>query len=321
MIFEIKLNIKEYATIRVYTSSEKIKDKLIDEKSSIRRTIPITNATSSSVEESSICYFDSIIITDINKKQMHYDKDYNVSILNISENEIRFPDLIYISLAMFSNVLSRQQKYLLHSSSLLHPSNTGFVLVGDANAGKTSLAYELMSKHNCKLISNDHSVIGFENGKAMILGGTKEIQMRLGAIELYFPELYEQINMESDDKWNKKIIVNDYVNQDLILSNASDNAELTNVFSISTSKSGKSFLRKKDDVDQFLFLYESMSKIIKGTYNYITGFDYPMPSMETEKNLLELSDLCKIITKQCDVCEAKGSIDELANVLVKKHGK
>lgn len=321
MIFEIQLKTKDYATLRVYTTSEKIKEKLNDKKSSIRRTIPITDVSYSKINKNDICYYDSIIISDSDNKQMVYDKDYNVTILNVSENEIRFPDLIYISLAMFSNILAREKKYLLHSSSLVNSSNKGFVLVGDANAGKTSLAYELMSEHDCKLISNDHSIIGIENGKAMILGGTKEIQMRLGAIELYFPELYNKINIEAEDKWNKKIIVNDFVDQRLILPNDEDKAELTNVFSISTLKSGKSFLRKKDNIDEFLFLYESMSKIVKGTYNYITGFDYPMPSMENKENLIELSDLCKIITEQCDVCEAKGPIDELAKILVKKHGK
>ena len=56
---------------------------------------------------------------------------------------------------MFSKILARQHKYLLHSSSLVHPSNNGFVLVGEANAGKTSLGFELMTNHNCKLISNE----------------------------------------------------------------------------------------------------------------------------------------------------------------------
>ena len=32
-----------------------------------------------------------------------------------------------------------------------------------------------------------------EDGVPKILGGTKEIQMRLGAVELYFPELYKKI--------------------------------------------------------------------------------------------------------------------------------
>ena len=45
MIYEIKLNIKNYATLNIYTTSENIKNKLVDVKSPIKRTIPVTNAS------------------------------------------------------------------------------------------------------------------------------------------------------------------------------------------------------------------------------------------------------------------------------------
>lgn len=321
MIYEIKLNIKKYATLNIYTTSEKIKDKLIDIRSSIKRTIPVTDTSWKIIDKKDICFCDAIIINESSSKTMNYDTQNNVAILNIMNDDIRFPDLVYISLSMFSKILARQQKYLLHSSSLVHPSNNGFVLVGEANAGKTSLGFELMTNHNCKLISNDHSVIGIEDGIPKILGGTKEIQMRLGAVELYFPELYKNINIECDDKWNKKIVVNDIVDSSLILNDKNDNAVLSDVFSINTSNLGNTFIRRKDKIDQFLYLYESMSRIIKGTYNYITGFDYPMPSMEDEKILYELSNLCKMIVENANVYDSKGTVKELARELVKKYEK
>ena len=319
MFYEITLKIKDYATLKIYTTSKELKDKLVDTKSSIKRTIPITQSTYSMVNQCNITYLDSIIINNNSDKKMYYDKDYNVSMLYVNENDIRFPDLVYISLSMFSKILARQQKYLLHSSSLIHPSNNSFVLVGEANAGKTSLGYELMSKHHCKLISNDHTLIGIEEGQPKILGGTKEIQMRLGAIELYFPELYHKINTNSEDKWNQKIVINNLIDSDLILDSLNDKAVLSDVFSINTAGLCASFIRQKDKIDEFLFLYESMSRIIKGSYNYITGFDYPMPSTEDEKTLHELSDLCKVIVEQCKVSEAKGSIKGLAKELVRRY--
>lgn len=319
MIYEIKLNIKKYATLNIYTTSEKLKNKLIDIKSSIKRTIPITDVTWKLVNKDSINFYDSIIINESCNKSMNYDKECNTAILNVENDAIRFPDLVYISLSMFSKILARQQKYLLHSSSLVHPSNNGFVLVGEANAGKTSLGFELMTEHNCKLISNDHSIIGVEDGVPKILGGTKEIQMRLGAVELYFPELYKKIDLECEDKWNKKLVVNDIVDSSLILNSTNDKAVLSDVFSINTSNSGNTFIREKDSIDQFLYLYESMSRIIKGTYNYITGFDFPMPSVEEEKTLYELSDLCKTIVEKSNVYDSKGTVKGLARELVRKY--
>ena len=321
MIYGIKLNIKKYATLNIYTTSEKLKDKLIDIKSSIKRTIPITDASWESVDKNSINFYDAIIINESCNRNMTYDKENNLAILNIENDAIRFPDLVYISLSMFSKILARQQKYLLHSSSLVHPSNNGFVLVGEANAGKTSLGFELMTEHNCKLISNDHSIIGVEDGIPKILGGTKEIQMRLGAIELYFPELYKNIDIECEDKWNKKLVVNDIVDTSLILNNTNDEAVLSDVFSINTSNSGNTFIREKDNIDQFLYLYESMSRIIKGTYNYITGFDFPMPSVEDEKTLYELRNLCKTIVENANVYDSKGTVKGLAKELVRKYEK
>lgn len=321
MIYEIKLNIKKYATLNIYTTSEKLKNKLVDIKSSIKRTIPITDTSWKIVDKNSINFYDSIIINESYNKSMTYDKENNIAILNVENDAIRFSDLVYISLSMFSKILARQQKYLLHSSSLIHPSNNGFVLVGEANVGKTSLGFELMAEHNCKLISNDHSIIGVEDGIPKILGGTKEIQMRLGAIELYFPELYKSINIECEDKWNKKLVVNDIVDSSLILNSTNDKAVLSDVFSINTSNSGNTFIRKKDSIDQFLYLYESMSRIIKGTYNYITGFNFPMPSVEDEKTLYELSNLCKTIVEKSDVYYSKGTVKGLAKELVRKYEK
>ncbi len=318
MRYEIKLDIKDYATLKFYTESEKIKSRLINPQSSIRRTIPITDASFLEVDQNDICYYDSIIITNSDNKNMFYDKTNNTAILNVNENELRFPDLIYVSLAMFSKILARKEKYLLHSSSVVNSDNEGIVLVGDANSGKTSLAYELMSKHDCKLISNDHSIIGIEDGKPKILGGTKEIQMRLGAIELYFPELYQKINVQSDDKWNERLVVNDFVDPKLILENDQDKTNLRSVFSINTANSSESFLKAKENTDQFLFLYDNMSRIIKGSYHYIVGLDYPMPSMEDAKMLRQLSSVCKVITSQCDVNEVKGSVKDVAKMLVNK---
>ena len=94
----------------------------------------------------------------------------------------------------------------------------------------------------------------------------------------------------------------------MILNNTNDEAVLSDVISINTSNSGNTFIREKESIDQFLYLYESMSRIIKGSYNYITGFDYPMPSVEDEKTLYELSNLCKTIVEKSNVYDSRGTV-------------
>ena len=108
MIYEVKLNIKKYATLNIYTTSENIKNKLIDIKSSIKRTIPVTDASWKIVDKKDICFYDAIIINESSSKSMNYDIQNNVALLNIINDDIRFPDLVYIALSMFSKVLARQ---------------------------------------------------------------------------------------------------------------------------------------------------------------------------------------------------------------------
>lgn len=320
-MFKIDVSIKDYATISVYTDFKSIKDKFLLPNCSIKRTIPITKISCHEINNNEINYLNAIVINSSDNKSMYYDKKYNVSVLIVNEESIRFPDLVYIMLSMFSNILQEQNKYLLHSSALQYNEKNAFALVGDANAGKTSLAYELIDKHGCKLISNDHSIIGLEEGKLKIFGGTKEIQMRLGAIEMYFPDLYKKINIEDENKWNRKIIVNDYIDEELVVSEDTDELDLTCIYSINTSNSGNSFIRQKEYVDELLFMYESLSRIIKGTYNLITGFNYAMPSMETKENLQKLANNCSVMLNSCDVFEGKGTVKDLAKLLVKRYEK
>ena len=68
-MYEIKLSIKNYATLTIYTSSNVIKSKLYG---SIKRTIPITDI--SCRETNNFIYNDAIFINTFGKKSMNYDK-------------------------------------------------------------------------------------------------------------------------------------------------------------------------------------------------------------------------------------------------------
>ena len=150
MIYEIKLKIKDYAELSIYTNSEKLKSKLTEANSSIMRTIPITSVTSSLVPVSNVNYSDAIIINDGDKKSMHYDKEYNVSILTANENEIRFPDIVYIALSMFSKILARNEKYLLHSSSVV--ASTITLITGSVPDSLTNIRPSLPSRFSTSFI-------------------------------------------------------------------------------------------------------------------------------------------------------------------------
>ena len=322
-MYKIELKIKELAQVNVYTNFKTLEERFRNNPASINRTIPITKIEI--IEENLIeNQKDTVYVIEDNNKHLEYNKENNNAFLYINEEKLNFPDLMYVILTMFSNKLQQKDKYLIHSSALKNQDNKSVILVGNANAGKTSLAYELISKHNFKLISNDHTVIGIENDQPKIYTGTKEIQMRAGAIQLYFPELFRKLvdlKKISQDKdiWSQKIIVNDIIEKDKILLPNEDESILTDIYSIDTYKEGSTFISKKDYIDRILFIYDNLSRLIKGTYNFIPGFNYPMPSLENSDSLERLTKTCQKITEQCDVYEGKGTVEEFAKTLVKNY--
>ena len=320
---EIRYDIKDYASLNVYTDSENIMKAINSFENSIKRTIPVTDISCTKIKNDNIKFENSIFITESKNKKMFYDKETNLCFLNVDSNELRGADLIYISLVMFSKILGSKKKFLLHSSSVVDSNNNGFVFVGSSNAGKTSMAYEMTRDYNCKLISNDHTVVGMKGETPTIFGGTKPVQMRLGAVELYFPELYEKVKVDCDNKWEKKIIVNDAIENGSILSSTNDVVPIKDIYSISAMNQDNCYIETKETIDQFLFLYDNLSRPIKGTYNYIVGFDYPMPSIEDDRILTNLSDFCKKVSESndCNVHNAKGSLFELSKKMVKKYEK
>jgi len=262
---------------------------------------------------------DSIIIFDSTLHNLEYDKNNNTSCVYSKEEKIRIPDITYIALIMFSKILQEKDKYLIHSSVVKYNYNDALMIVGDANAGKTSMAFKLIKDYNCKLISNDHAIIGLEDNKIKVYAGTKEIQMRLGALKMYFPDLCKKINDNSENIWERKLVVNDYVDNSYFTTTEEDYSTLTDIFNISVYKNGDTFLRRKEDIDQLLFLYNNLSRHIKGTYNLIAGFNYPMPSIETQESLRNLADNCKIMSENCNIYEGKGTLDELSKTMIKKY--
>ena len=75
--------------------------------------------------------------------------------------------------------------YFVQSSVVKYDDTHSIMLLGDPNSGKTSMAYSLMKNYGYSLISNDNVLI---NSNKTICG-TKDVQMRYGAIKLFFPEI------------------------------------------------------------------------------------------------------------------------------------
>ena len=313
-MYKIEFQIKNFSSINVYTNIKEIKDLIISGNNGILKTIPITNYEISSIRDSDIEEKDSLIIKEQNFNKLVYDKELNCAKMSVA-SDIRLFDITYILLEMFENSLTRKRKYLIHSSALKYDNDKSILLLGDANAGKSSLAYSLMKDYGMKLISNDHTLVGFEDKQLRTYAGTKLLEMRNGVILEKFPNLLERVEIKNDDNmWKNKIIINDYIDRNLISTN--DNAHITDVFQISLTNGGDAFLQTKDYYDQRLILYQRICDELKGNYNLILGFDYPMPSLESFELLNEINNSIKGSLSSTNVHVASGPIKQLTKKMV-----
>lgn len=315
-MYKINFRVHNYASINIYTDFDYALKLILNESHKILKTIPITNCEVSSISINDIDYNNALFIKKNNIKMLSYDKNKNVTLMNIDEN-IRLFDITYILLEMFENSLSKNNKYLVHSSSLKYSNDKSILLLGDANAGKSSLAYSLMQDYNMKLISNDHTLVGFENDKLCAYAGTKLLEMRNGVILEKFPRLLSKIDIKKDENmWKRKTIINKYIDNSLISNN--DFSHITDVFQISLTNGGDSFIQTKDNYDQRLILYQRICDELKGNYNLILGFDYPMPSLESFEILNYINNSIKVALNETQVHIASGPVKELTRIMVKK---
>ena len=314
---QIKLNIYDYSTISIYTDLSEVVNQFEKGMVKIAKTIPISDMKIYEFSNEINNIKNSMIILKGNNNNINFDIYNNTMIVSIKDDKIRIVDYIYMLLEMFANDLLNEKKYLIHSSSLKYDDDKSILLVGDGNSGKSTLAYNLMLNYDMKLISNDHTLIGKEDEFLTTFSGTKPLELRYGVIDKYFPSFSHLIEgCSSEDYWNKKVIINDYINQSMIASD--DKTIVTDIYQVDLCENGSCFLKTKDNIDQRLFLYEHLSKQLKGTYNLITGFDYPMPSVENKNNLKILNEEIKDYLNNTEVHICKGSLDELSKVMVRK---
>lgn len=313
----IKLSILNYSTICIYSDNLSVIGEFEKSKLKIMKTLPVTSVMIEDCPETGNNLENAMLIVQGFENAISFHTDKNLAIVTIRSDQIRILDFIYILLEMFVNDLSNKSKYLLHSSALQYDDGKSILLVGSANAGKSTLAYHLITRYNMKLISNDHTLIGQEESLLKTFTGTKPLELRCGVIDRYFPELRPLIqDIKEEEWWDKKTIVDDYMDKTSIASDCP--TVVSDIFQIDLCENGSCFLKTRNSIDQRLFLYEQLSKQLKGTYNLITGFNYPMPSIETADKLKELNDQITCYLQNVQVHMGKGTLTELSKQMVKK---
>lgn len=140
----ISFNIYDYSIISIYTDLNEVASEFVKNKYKLMKTIPITDMKIDEFEKDLINNNNSMYILQGQDNTINFDVDSNSIFVTVKGNKIRILDYIYMLLEMFANDLANTNKYLLHSSALKYDDNKSILLVGDANSGKSTLAYNLM---------------------------------------------------------------------------------------------------------------------------------------------------------------------------------
>jgi len=313
------LNLGNFSSIAVYTDIDSISRKLFTSPESLTKTIPVSIDCVGEVSE--ILEDENYItVLSFDKKMIDVDKAQNIAHLFSPKDKFFFPDLIYLAIGMFANDLQKDGYYFVQSSVVKYDDEHSMMFIGDPNAGKTTLAFSLMKENGYKLISNDNVLVNVEDGQLKTHLGTKKVQMRYGGIKLYFPEILPFVKVDEEDKdrndWDIKLYIDDY-----LINNGygyADQSIVTDIYNISTFKSGDTFIRSRERIDEVLLMYEHLTKQIRSNRYALTGFDFPLPSFEDEKYLKKRYRDAEIICDNTNIFDARGTIDELSRRLVKK---
>lgn len=314
--FVIKIN--DLSKISLYTDIKSIIAKLLNDISSLTKTVPAEVEYCGEAHEISENE-NYITILSFNKKMIDVNKEKNIANLFSPQDNFFFPDFIYLLIGMFANDLQKKDYYFVQSSVVKYDDEHSIMLLGDPNAGKTTMAYSLMKNYGYSLISNDNVLVHMSDGNLKTCCGTKSVQMRYGGIKLYFPEILPYVKLEDEDKnrneWDIKVYIDEYLkNQGF---HFSDDSIVTDIFNITTFKNGDTFIRSRERIDEILLMYEHLTKQIRSSRYALTGFDFPLPSFESEKYLQNRYEISKQICESTNIYDARGTVDTLTRRLKK----
>lgn len=312
------LNIKDLSKIIIYTDMDKISKKLLVSRN-ISKTIPASIQYLGNVHniDESINY---ILLLNDKVSYFNVDKKNNIATIFVKECNFFFPDLVYLAMGMFANDLQKKQLYFIQSSVVKYDDFNSIMFLGNPNSGKTSMAYSLMKNYGYSLVSNDNVLV--DSNRTVC--GTKDMQMRLGTIKTFFPEILPYVDVPKEDEgrniWDIKLYINDYLIKKGFNLNA-DTSIITDIYNLKIYKSGETIIKKRESIDEILMMHEELTKQIRSNRYAIVSMGYPLPSFEGEKYMQQRFNIAIEMSNKINIYDAYGTIKSLTKKIGEKYGK
>jgi hypothetical protein len=208
--------------------------------------------------------------------------------------------ILYLGYHLMEYQFGLDGKSSCHSACVIK-NNKALLLLGDAGAGKTSVAINMCKNNGYSLMSNDMTLIGVENKNLYAYGGTKNINLRYGSVEQNMPYLIPYFKGKIDDIWNYKISVQA---SNIGLDENYEKTQIIGAIYLKVNNQEKDLtITPGDNWRNNFSLYNNLSSHIRGTsatfidkfghpLGYIPSFD-SLATYEFRKIIIELIDKSK----------------------------
>lgn len=173
----------------------------------------------------------------------------------------------------------------LHGVSLVSPDNQGILVLGDKGSGKTALSMALAMYKGYRLLANDLALLQNDRKTLSLVTGSKVMDIRLGVILHYFPDLKKYVSNEvGKNLYESKISVTP---EDINVSSITGNFPLACIIRVNVHPFNDDIqIERGAKKKEQLRLYENLSRYIKGvTTPLILAKNGPLgvfPSMDNE---------------------------------------
>lgn len=201
-------------------------------------------------------------------------------------------------------------------SACVEKDGIATLLIGEAGAGKTSLAVNLCIKSGFSLISNDLTLIGLNNNELKTFGGTKFLNLRFDSVSQNMPFLKKVFN-ESGDGWTNKISV---MAEIIGITTQYNPVPIENIIYIHCDNRVEKLSVLPGDTWQNNFLlYQNLSSHIRGqAATFIDKFGHPIgyiPSFDTEDNYNKRMEIIDFINKSQNYYYVNGNLDDIVSYI------
>lgn len=271
-------------------------------------------------------FFDAQIIEDenVNHTIIYYNTDANTGVEVLGNNMvIRYPFnmlsesiLLYMGYHLLEKQFGEQLKSSCHSACICK-NGEATLLIGEAGAGKTSIALNLCENYGFSLISNDMTLIGIEEEKLMAYGGTKFINLRYLSVEKNLKFLSYLFKSKEIDSWNDKICV---LARNIGYNEEYNSIPITNIIFVHLdNNSQKMQVTPADTWRNNFLLYQNLSSHIRGTAaTFIDKNGHPIdfiPSFETRETYLNRKQIIDYINSNERYLYVNGNLEDILNYI------